>query len=350
MEKHTTKTSLFGMALALAAVLLAASPARGQYESFFGDSTWEYHVTYITQPPEDYLNYPPESQSPTPLNVYCRTYVFKYSKEHVSGVTHHYYPIWFNVNSFPHWCDVSEDTTYGRLYFDTAFVSYSSTDGVLVCDMSLDEGDTFVLKDPCQYYGTYDWSGDTVGDRLMIVDSVNYIEGRKTIFLSLMNHLDDYFFGTAYRDQLSDFNFSIRFIEGVGVTYGTLPGCRSSLYDADLYPSLGLLLCMYKDDTLVYMADENLGCTQTCVGVQEHPQPVMNVYPNPATQYVVLDMSTGEEMDGRVVITDMLGKQCSQQEVEGTSTRINVSALPTGMYFLTYTDGKRTVTRKFLKE
>ena len=88
----------------------------------------------------------------------------------------------------------------------------------------------------------------------------------------------------------------------------------------DVYfkPWLGLLQCMYKDDSLVYMANEALGCDQTCVGLQDHPQIVMNLYPNPATQYVMLDMGTGEEMDGWVTITDMQGRQCLQQKADAT--------------------------------
>ena len=79
-----------------------------------------------------------------------------------------------------------------------------------------------------------------------------------------------------------------------------------------LDPPLGLLQCMYKDDSLVYMAHESLGCDQTCFGyqirLQEYTQTYLNLYPNPATQYVVLDMSTGEEMNGTITITDMIGK------------------------------------------
>ena len=42
MERITTKTSLFGVVLAMVAVLLASLSARGQYESFFGGESWEY--------------------------------------------------------------------------------------------------------------------------------------------------------------------------------------------------------------------------------------------------------------------------------------------------------------------
>ncbi|MBO4504671.1 MAG: T9SS type A sorting domain-containing protein [Bacteroidales bacterium] len=76
----------------------------------------------------------------------------------------------------------------------------------------------------------------------------------------------------------------------------------------------------------------------------------LHLYPNPATQYVTLEMSEGEEMNGSAVITDLLGRVCHQQKAEGTQCRIPVADLPTGMYFLTYQDGGKTVTKKFLKD
>jgi hypothetical protein len=333
--------------IAFAALLLSTLPAHGQYMSFFGDNTWEYNITYLTNPPEDYIDYPPEN--PSPLNVYCRTYRFKYSRSAANPESHYYFPLWHDINSFPHIVFLHEDTMHGHLFVqsDSPFEGA----GTLVCDMSLNEGDTFVLKDPCFYPAMYAWGYDTIGDRHMIVDSVTYIAGRKTIFLSLIDHLDDYFFGTEYATQHADNPFTIRFIEGVGPTYGSLPGCRDPRYGADLYPYFGLLLCMYKDDSLLYMADERLGCYQACVGLPEYSPPfIMNLYPNPATQYVMLDLSTGEDMNGSVTITDMLGRHRLQQKAEGCRCRIPVAELPAGMYFLTYRDSKRTVTKKFLKE
>ena len=149
---------------------------------------------------------------------------------------------------------------------------------------------------------------------------------------------------------MSDYNFSIRFIEGVGATYAWGMGTYYGPIHPQVY-TLSLLLCMHKDDSLLYMANEELGCVQTSlgVGVPEHQQSCMNVYPNPAKEYVVLEKGTGEEMHGSVVITDVLGRQCLQQRAEGAKCQIELSDLPVGMYFLTYTDGERTVTRKFLK-
>ena len=348
MTHKEKKHKRISTAMAFVALLLSVLPAHGQYMSFFGDSTWEYSITYITNPPEDYIDYPPEN--PSPLNVYCRTYRIPYSRSEYAYWTHYYNPLllWSNITPFQHLAYLHEDTMHGRLFVQ----SYAPGGaGTLVCDMSLNEGDTFVLKDPCFYHPWYAWGYDTIGDRHMIVDSVTYIAGRKTIFLSLIDHLDDYFFGTEYATQHADNPFSIRFIEGVGPTYGSLPGCRDRVYEEDLYPCFGLLLCMYKDDSLIYMADERLGCDQTCVGLSEYSPPfIMNLYPNPATQYVMLDLSTGEDMNGSVTITDMLGRACHQQNAEGTRCRIPVAELPAGMYFLTYRDRERTVTKKFLKE
>ncbi len=320
-------------------LLLCLLNARGQYMSFFGDSTWEYHMVVLNQLPEDYINYPPEITSP--LNVYCRTIVSRYDKNEYSN-----YPPGYICNT-----DHSDSLVWyecARLYEDTVYGRLYSRD-YLICDMSLSEGDTF------RYVSTGVWTGIPP---TMLVDSVKYIAGRKIIYLSLLNYQNDYFFGSEYASQHADYPFSIIFIEGIGPTYGT-----GQQNDLPLSPSaidgrlrLALLLCMYKDDSLVYLANEDLGCIQTCWdplehwGVTEHPQQSMNLYPNPASSYIVLDMGTGEEMDGDVIISDMMGRVCLQQHIAGLSNRISVAGLPPGMYFLTYIHEQRIITRKFIKE
>ena len=320
--------------------LFALLNARGQYMSFFGDSTWEYHATCIFDPPEypeDYENYPP----PGPLGAYCHTYYFRFDKSHFTYRNGKMYYTSLGYSDLNYldslvWAGtayIREDTMLGRLY-----CPYGAGSERVICDMSLSEGDTFIHPS----------SG---GDRYMLVDSVRYISNRKTIFLSLINHQDDYFFGTGNDGLLSDYNFSIRFIEGVGATYAWGMGTYYGPIHPQVY-TLSLLLCMHKDDSLLYMANEELGCVQTSlgVGVPEHPQSCMNVYPNPAKEYVVLEKGTGEEMHGSVVITDVLGRQWLQQRAEGAKCQIELSDLPVGMYFLTYSDGNRKVTRKFLKK
>ena len=349
------------IALSATILLFGLLNAHGQYMSFFGDSTWKYNLTYITSPPENYLNFPPNS--PSPLGVYCQTLRACYWKDHQDSYGYYYHDVCDDYPEGPGWAwgtgwPLNEDTVFGRLY----------NGDFLMCDMSLSEGDTFVLTGLCGgYYHPVYWPylhPDTVyqTDMIhvkMITDSIRYLFDKKTIFLSLLDHQNDYFFGTGNTGYSSNYHFTIRFIEGIGPTYGQLTPCEYAHFDTngqvtghDVYlaPWLGLLQCMYKDDSLVYLAHESLECDQTCMGLTEYPQSIINLYPNPATQYVVLDLSTGEEMFGVVVIMDMLGRQCLQQKVEGTKCQISVSDLPVGMYFLSYTDGNRKVTKKFLKE
>ena len=339
----------------LALSLFSSLPARGQYMSFFGDSTWEYRIVSVMQSPDIYQTYPPDT--PNPLNVYCQTFLIKFDINEYYLTASEFPPtMYYFSESFSHYAEdshtqvpmvgkttcVREDVEYGRLYVA----------GELVCDMSLMEGDTFATDGVHTPDGIYHF----FGKRTMIVDSVRYVSGRKVIHLSLLDHQDDYFFGTEYADQHANYSFSIRFIEGIGPTYGIVSneiiGMYGVMMDA-LVPGLTLLLCMHKDDSLVYMADEDLGCVQTHirVGISEHNQmSEMVVYPNPARQFVQIDWATGGEMDGSVVITDMVGRRLLQQKVAGTSCRIGVANLPAGLYFLTYADEQRTVTKKFLKE
>lgn len=324
--------------IASALFLLGFSAAHAQYMSFFGDNTWEYHQIVVTQPPESYLDFPPEN--PSPLGVYCQTFSFRFNKNNPYSdypLEHGYLSdhgsvytdslVWDYYGLF-----IREDTVNGRLYNGLR----------LICDMSLSEGDTFCLL------------GYDSPDYHLLVDSVRFVDGRKIIFLSLIDNQNDYFFGTTYVNQHPEYRFSIRFIEGIGPTYGiqhwgawALPPAGTHIQHG--YDFLSLSLCLHKDDSLVYLADERLGCIQTTVGLSDYPDITMNLYPNPSTQYVILDMSTGDEMNGTIEIADMLGRLCLVQKAEGTKCQIAVSDLPTGMYFLTYTDGNRKVTRKFLK-
>ena len=68
----------------------------------------------------------------------------------------------------------------------------------------------------------------------------------------------------------------------------------------------------------------------------------MRVYPNPATDYVVVE--TGEESQGGVLtVSDAKGRNLTTHAVEGGICRINTAQWPKGVYFLTFisNDGQR---------
>jgi hypothetical protein len=98
------------------------------------------------------------------------------------------------------------------------------------------------------------------------------------------------------------------------------------------------------------MTHPDLGCWQTVSDIPEYPEQAMAIYPNPTKDQISVLLETDEDIAGSIVIRDMAGRVCRTFTVSGKNTSLNVSFLSQGMYFLTYTDGKRTVTRKFMKE
>ena len=74
---------------------------------------------------------------------------------------------------------------------------------------------------------------------------------------------------------------------------------------------------------------------------------VASIYPNPANATVTI---VGENLR-QIEITDMLGQRVATHQAEGPQATIDISTLPTGIYFVGITDenGKRCV-RKVVKE
>ena len=307
--------------IALFCVVLAAN---AQYESFFGQESWVYATDYyVTCYTDDY--------DPDALGICNETFTFSFNNGNtvcIDDNTYFYYQEYFSVF-------LREDTMNGRLY---ARYSTNTTDAeYLLCDLSLSEGDTFMLQDGSAHWSLY-------GDRKMIVDSVGYPSGRKVVYLSLCNYSNEVFYSSGYISS-TDFNISLRFMEGVGPMYGVYPPTVSSEKD------LGVLLCLYKDGNLYYMTHETLGCYQSAADVPLYPESCLQVYPNPTNNQVILEFITEEEVSGTVMVRDMVGRVCQQFSVNDKKTVLDLSALPQGVYMLTFIDQQsRIITKKIVKQ
>lgn len=313
------------------AVFCTVSSAFAQYESFFGRESWKYGEVHGASCYMD--DYEPDIIA----CGCCFTEYYTGHREDTAKIGDHVYfrcesPYAFNL---PPELFLREDTLGGRLYMrsyrDDNIPEY------LICDLSLSQGDTFLL--PCLFYYWPSWS-DTLQ---MVVDSVRFVSGKKVIDLSPLDNHGSFFYSGASSDYYSQYNVTLRFMEGVGPIYGIYPTTE---------PYLGLLLCLHKDDTLYYMTHEDFGCYQSDVwGVPDYPQSYMNVYPNPAGQTITIDFKEDMDVDGTVLIRDIMGcvRQCLQ--VTEKHVIVNVSALPTGVYLLTYLDAEnRKITNKIVKQ
>lgn len=234
-----------------------------------------------------------------------------------------------------------EDTAAGRLYVYNPQIG----EDVLLCDMSLTVGDTFYLPEMGRH--SYHEAG-----RTLIVDSVDYINGRKYIYLSyhqIYEEIYNSFFNTPY--------FHYAFIEGIGPTYGPF-GTYVTMFD-DTY--LPVLLCTYaavpeawghfSTGEHLFSAFPEFGCFHNGLSkIDEHNAALLNIYPNPTGNILNLDFVDEQEPNGKITITDMAGMVVYVGSCSNAHTAIDVSKFSAGIYILRYEDAKgRASVSKFVK-
>lgn len=87
--------------------------------------------------------------------------------------------------------------------------------------------------------------------------------------------------------------------------------------------------------------------TPVSISVNENePQLSLNVYPNPASNYIVI-----ESNENTVIrVMNMVGNVVSENRMDSKSMKLDVSNLSAGLYFLSATDlnNNQTVTRKIV--
>lgn len=88
----------------------------------------------------------------------------------------------------------------------------------------------------------------------------------------------------------------------------------------------------------------------TDIGNKKEDLIALDVYPNPASEQVVLTINGLAEVKGRLVITDIAGKAILQQNIESVKTVIATGHLVPGVYMLKYSDEQSQKTVKLLKQ
>jgi hypothetical protein len=316
-----------------AVVFLCSMQVFGQgYQSFFGTRTTNYHIfTPMTC-------YTSEKDSTNLLGCGVTSeYLITKEDTIMVGDTIYYntpdrYP---NNNIF-----IREDTVSGQLFryikeFNREF---------LICDMSLNTGDTFRLPkcndcpDSHEYYLNYSYREE--GEEI-VVDSIVYINGKKVIYFSGMieSNYYHYYDGFDYYRRY----FFLTFIEGVGPTYGPF----GYVYNGERL--LSVLLCVEKDDTLTHITSPELGCYQFGVSIEKIETNPFRLYPTPANDKIHLELNGEEFVNGAVRIIDPVGQIVYNNVLMSIKEIIPIAHLSSGIYVLQYTFNKQTFQTKFLK-
>ena len=340
------KTRKFYQSLFLLALLLVAGggfsqQAKAQYQSFFGDSITEYSIgTFVTS--YDPYFFGRMSQS---LTYYSNDTVVFDGKTYLR----------------PH-CDfewdpdyyVREDTLMGRIY---RYCTRTNTE-YLICDMSLEQGDTFAFPFHPDYYG-----GGSIMPIGGVVDTVVYLNGKKNIIFRTDTASNNPCYGPLllFFDNAASERIPIQFIEGIGPNYspcGFIDDHSLQCEGGYFYTYMGawtwtfsypLLLCVHKDGELTYMADERAGCDQYGVEkVEENPKDGFALFPNPARNRLTIRFE-GLPSNCTLYISDMFGRIMFMENLTEMRTSINISHLQQGTYIATCIMDNKKYSRKFVK-
>ncbi len=87
--------------------------------------------------------------------------------------------------------------------------------------------------------------------------------------------------------------------------------------------------------------------TQNSVGISAANNPGFSVYPNPATRNVTIETATGK---GIYQVTDITGKTLLQGTATSSKFTLDISALSSGVYFISVSDEEKQVFGKVVKE
>jgi len=213
-----------------------------------------------------------------------------------------------------------EDTVEGKAWvtYQNSALNLGETEELLIMDLSLEVGDTFVVSDghhlPDGYFSP-------------VVDSVYYHEGRKHIRLDFEYNLWNF-----PGDKLT-------MIEGVGTNIGTF-------YQPFLIQPIDYYtLCQTKDgDTLSYVNNSPyfLGrCDVSAVGVDERQKPAYNlhIFPNPANEKIVIEGVNDLVLDKNeglvLTVSDVTGRLVHHEKVAFFPCELEIAEWPKGLYIIT---------------
>jgi hypothetical protein len=97
--------------------------------------------------------------------------------------------------------------------------------------------------------------------------------------------------------------------------------------------------------TILRTTDNGVGLTSPTV----ISEPGLQVFPNPASEKLTL-LPSGKPGKGMVVILDLRGRELCRMAVPADKNQIDISHLPSGVYFVRLTTDDKVETGRFIKQ
>ena len=321
---------------------------RTSYQSFFGKKKTDYCICIL----EKVASFTSKGKSLNTFGYPCTSVKCCFNeKEQIFNGKSYKYEISIHQDSmfkFERDILLREDTTLGRLY---RYYPELDTE-VVLCDMSLQQGDTFRIPwmHIPAYFPNYSYYE---ADLPIIVDTIIYVKGMKHILFKYISRKDPWSstMSNFYddRDGICKKNdIILSFIEGIGPSYGL--GYILFLKITDR--CLPLMLCLHKDDSLAFMLHEPTGCALYVYPkpqIKEAKRTTLALQPNPAQDYILLRNEDASDLGGEIIITDAVGRVLRHCTMENAEMRINTGGYSSGTYFVRYRSKNGVQTLKFVK-
>ncbi|NTW32020.1 MAG: T9SS type A sorting domain-containing protein [Bacteroidetes bacterium] len=97
------------------------------------------------------------------------------------------------------------------------------------------------------------------------------------------------------------------------------------------------------------IAETNPG-TNAGIGIIEPEKQIM-IYPNPAFDHVIIDFPAFSKNNKTILeLFNLNGALLNSIEIKGNLSKLNISELPAGVYFIKVTDNKTVIVKKIVKE
>lgn len=209
---------------------------------------------------------------------------------------------------------IRQDTGLRKVYFLAAY----DTSEVLLCDFSLNVGDTVKTYNTLPLYPN-----------------------------SVVTSIDSILIGAQYRKRWTVYMqgclaWYSQIIEGIGSTFGLL----DQRYPHGLCRTYGKLYCFSQNDQTLYPNySPSTGCTKV-TGINVYfPAESLSVYPNPTNNQFFIDANTYEKLN--VDLYDLNGRQILSRTVHDKST-VDVKDLENGIYTITIRSANFTTNKKLV--
>lgn len=115
-------------------------------------------------------------------------------------------------------------------------------------------------------------------------------------------------------------------------------------------PIVPISLTSGQESASVSFEMDTLGIRTIILGTNDELSAISKVYPNPALDFIIIDLSAAELNNAELSIVDLQGKNILSQRIESSKEKIEISNLQNGIYFLNLNTEKGSIVKKLIKE